>query len=125
MKKVRFTTVDEYIALQPEEIQKQLEHLRKVVKKAVPESEECISYSMGAFRCNGILGWIGVFKKHYSLLVRPKVMDPFRDQLIGYTLTKSAIQIPFNKRLPDKLVAQLMKRALEVNLEGKTLKKKA
>ena len=41
-----YTTIDEYIALFPEDVQKKLRELRAVIKAAAPEAGEKISYQM-------------------------------------------------------------------------------
>ena len=47
-------TVDDYISGQPIEIRVILEQLRKVIKSAAPEAEECISYGMPGYKQNGV-----------------------------------------------------------------------
>jgi hypothetical protein len=46
-------TIDEYLAGLPADRLEALEKLRKAIKAIVPEAEECISYSMPAFRVDG------------------------------------------------------------------------
>jgi len=53
--KVRFASIDEYIATFPKEVQKILEELRAAIKAAAPEAEEKISYHMPAFTLEGNL----------------------------------------------------------------------
>jgi uncharacterized protein YdhG (YjbR/CyaY superfamily) len=120
--KGKYTTIDEYIALQPLEIREALERLRHTIKKTAPRAEEVISYQMPGFRLQGILVWFAVFKNHYSLFTRPRVLDKFRDQLKVYTLTKSAIQIPLNKQLPVKLTISIVKYAVGLNQQDAALK---
>jgi len=43
MGKIDFTTVDQYIALQAEAVQRALERVRGAIRKAAPQAEERIS----------------------------------------------------------------------------------
>jgi len=47
-----FVSIDEYIAIFPEEIQTKLEKLRATIK-AAPEAEEKISYQIPTFALKG------------------------------------------------------------------------
>jgi len=48
-------TVDEYLApLRPEQ-RAALESLRRIIRAAAPQAEECIAYRMPAFRLNGVM----------------------------------------------------------------------
>ncbi len=48
-KKVNFSSIDEYIASFPEDVQKIMEQLRKTIKAAAPKAGEKISYNMPTF----------------------------------------------------------------------------
>ncbi len=62
--KVRFTSIDEYIATFPKESQKILEELRATIKAAAPGAEEKISYQMPAFTLHGNLVYFAAHKNH-------------------------------------------------------------
>ena len=47
------TTIDEYLASVRPGQRKALEKLRRTIHSLVPDAEECISYSMPAFRYEG------------------------------------------------------------------------
>jgi uncharacterized protein YdhG (YjbR/CyaY superfamily) len=46
-------TIDEYLAPLSTEKRAALQQLRRAIKAAAPEAEECISYQMPAFRLDG------------------------------------------------------------------------
>ena len=48
-------TIDEYLALLSDEKRVALQKLRRAIKSAAPEAEECISYQIPAFRLRGRL----------------------------------------------------------------------
>jgi uncharacterized protein YdhG (YjbR/CyaY superfamily) len=112
-----YKNIDEYIASQPDQIGRTLEHLRLVIKKAAPEAEEVISYQMPAFKYYGMLCFFAAFKAHYSLFVSPEILNVFRDKLKSYQLSKSAIRIPIKAAVPDEIVTEIIKHAVTVNLK--------
>ncbi len=68
MAKVVNQTIDAYIAAQPKAVRPVLLQLRAMIRKALPEAEEAISYGIPAFKLGGrpliyFAGW----KAHVSL----------------------------------------------------------
>jgi hypothetical protein len=117
-------TVDDYISGQPIEIRVILEQLRKVIKSAAPEAEECISYGMPGYKQNGVLVWFAANKGHCGFYVRPLMLDRFRDKLKGYVMTKSAVHFPYGQPVPFELVAEITVAMVKLNSEVFMLKKK-
>ena len=62
--KAGFSSIDEYIATFPGEIQEILQELRATIKAAAPQAEEKISYQMPTFFQNGNLVHFAAFKNH-------------------------------------------------------------
>ena len=63
--------IDAYIARQADFARPILEHIRRLVRKAVPEAEETIKWGMPHFTVGGrILGAMGGFKAHATLVLR-------------------------------------------------------
>jgi len=122
MEKKKINNIDKYILMFSTDIQKILEKIRQTIKKAVPEAEEVISYSMPAFKFHGMLAWFAAFKKHYSIFMRPKVLQVFKEDFKQYELTKSAIKIPLSKPVPVKLVTKIIKYAAKENLKKAKIK---
>jgi uncharacterized protein YdhG (YjbR/CyaY superfamily) len=125
MKEEKFTTIDEYIELQPDNIRAKLQQIRETVAKAVPEAEESISYQMPLFKYHGMLAYFAAFTNHYSIFVSPPVLNAFKPNLAEYKLSKSGIRIPNNKPVPVKLLSDIVKFAAARNLEKEVLKKAA
>lgn len=122
IKKASFSTVDEYLDAHPAGVREKLEALRQTIKKAVPQAEEVISYSMPAFRYHGMVAWYAATKNHYGLYMRPGTLNAFRDKLKSYSLTMSTIQLPYDKPLPKKLVTDLVRYQVKENLEKAQMK---
>ena len=53
MAKTDYKSVDQYIAAQPEAARAVLQRVRDLVKRAVPDAEELISYQIPAYRHEG------------------------------------------------------------------------
>ncbi len=116
--------VDEYILGFPEETQKLLEEIRAIIKKAAPKAEEVISYSMPAFKQNGILVYFAGYKNHIGFYPTSSGILNFKEELSNYKSSKGAVQFPLDKPLPLKLITKIVKfRAVEDLKKSKTKKK--
>ncbi len=124
MNKEQFSTIDDYIALQRQEVRATLEEFRYLIQKAVPKAEQVISYQMPAFKFHGMLAYFAVYKNHYGLYV-PRVIHEFKKELTSYKWSKATIQFPIDKPIPKKLITAIIKRAVQLNLENKLLKEEA
>jgi uncharacterized protein YdhG (YjbR/CyaY superfamily) len=125
MNEEKITTVDEYIALQPESIKKKLQLIRETIARAVPEAKESVSYRMPLFKYHGMVAYFAAFTNHYSIFVSPPVLNAFRPNLDEYELTKSGIKISNSKPVPVELISDIAKFAAARNLEKEKLKKNA
>lgn len=121
---IQFKTVDEYLALQPDQARAHLELLRQTIRKAVPEAEEFISYQMPAYRLHGMIAFFAAFKNHYSFFAPPRVLLAFKDELKSYQTSKSAVRIPFGQPVPVELVTKMVQFGAIENLEKAQTKRK-
>ncbi len=86
-----------------------LEDLRKTIKAAAPEAEECISYQLPAFRLNGkLLVAYGAAAKHCAFYPGA-VLESLQDELKGYDTSKGTIRFAPNNPLPRALVRKVVK----------------
>lgn len=109
------TSVDEYILNAPEEIQGKLRELREAVKRAAPEAEEKISYSMPYYGYKGRLAYFGYAKNHIGLYLIPPLVDDFKDELKKYKTSTSTIQFPLDEDLPIELIKKLVRAGMKNN----------
>jgi len=100
--------IDRYLSLHPEKIREILLQVRETIRATVPEAEELISYQTPAFKYHGILAWYAPFKKHYSLFVHPQFLEPFKEELKQYKLTKSAIHFSYGQPVPVEIIRRIM-----------------
>jgi len=111
MCKTDYQSIDEYIAAQPEHIQLTLERLRGIIRKAMPEAEEAISYQLPAYKLHGspalfFAGW----KEHTSLYpATDALVAAFKKELAPYKVSKGTIRFPLSEPLPAKLVERIAK----------------
>ena len=122
--KSTYSTVEEYLALQPAKVKTYLEQVRQTMKRAAPKAEELISYKMPALKYHGMIAWYINRKEYCGIYVRPRVLDTFKEELKLCRKTKSALYIPYDKPLPKKLIADIVKCAVKMNLEDAVLKGK-
>lgn len=115
--KIGFTSVDQYLAAQPEAVQGVLEHVRSAVRKAVPGAEELISYNMPSYKLHGkgVLQFAG-WKQHYSLyFASERVVAAFKDELAPYEVKKGTVSFPLSEPVPAGLIERIARfRAQEV-----------
>lgn len=114
--------VNAYLSAQPENLRAILEKIRETIRNAVPGATELISYQMPAFKFHRIVAWYAPFKKHYSLFVRPVVMEAFKEELKPYELSKSAIRFPLNYPVPIDLITRIVMYSAELNLAKEQLR---
>ena len=103
-------TIDEYLTALPKDQRAALEKLRKTIKAIVPDAEECISYSMPAFRVAGrvVAGFQATRTgcSYYSFSGR--TLATLAADLEGYGQTKSALHFAVERPLPRALVKKLL-----------------
>lgn len=124
--KIKFQTVDEYIDSFPDNVQDILKQIRQAVQKAVPEAEEVISYNIPAYKYHGWIVYFSAYKNHYSLSCPPPftVFEVFKEELLPYEVSKSAMKFPLDKPVPVKLISDIASFRAKENVEAKKKKKK-
>src|SRR5689334_7956443 len=109
-RKARPKTVDEYVAAVPEPARTTLEKMRKTIRSAVPRpATETISYGIPAFKHEKVLVWFAAFANHCSLFPTASVIEAFREELKGFSISKGTIQFPMDKPLPTALIKRIVK----------------
>lgn len=103
-------SVDDYLAGVPEPARGTLNKIRATIRSAAPpEATEVISYGIPAFKHNGVLIWFAAFSNHCSLFPTAAVIEKFKSELKGFTISKGTIQFPTDKPLPAALVKKMVK----------------
>jgi len=103
-------TIDAYLSRLSAEQRAALGRLRAVIRAAVPDAAECISYDMPAYRLDGrMLLSFAAAAKHCALHIGAHPLVVHARVLDGYDTTKGAVRFPPSQPLPDALVRKLVK----------------
>lgn len=117
-KRSDFKSTDQYIASFPDEVQSVLQNLRFQIKKSLPGCEEIISYQIPCFKLNGkYVIYFAAFKSHISLYPIPPGSKTFQNKIAPFVKGKGTISFSLNKPLPKDLISEIVKHALEANLQ--------
>jgi uncharacterized protein YdhG (YjbR/CyaY superfamily) len=109
------TTVDEYIAQAPKEIQARLKQIRAAIKATAPGAEEKLSYSMPYYGYKGRLAYFAAFTKHIGLYIPTPTIEEHAKELGVWATSKATVQFPHEKKLPISLVKMLIKARVTTN----------
>lgn len=124
-----YSTVDDYIASFPGQVQIKLQELRKVIRQAAPDAEEVISYNMPALRYHGILVYYAAHREHIGFYPADATFSKiFKNDIVGYFTSKGTLRFPFEQPLPHNLVTRITLFRVQGNLlkaEAKAAKKKS
>jgi uncharacterized protein YdhG (YjbR/CyaY superfamily) len=110
-------SIDEYLSTVPEKARAALEKLRKIIRAAVPDTTEGISYGIAVFKYKGkgLVG-LGATDNHCSFyLMSTSVIPAHKVELKSYDTTKGTIHFASGKPLPAALVKMLIKARIAEN----------
>ena len=112
--------VDEYLADVPEPARSTLNKIRAAIQSAVPtDAVETISYRIPAFKYKGVLVWFAAFSNHCSFFPTAAVIEAFKTELKGFSMSKGTIHFTTDKPLPSALVKKMVKLRVEMNKKKK------
>ena len=111
--KTAFTTIDEYIATFPPEIQSILQTVRAAIRDVVPDAEEKISYQMPTFYLHGNLVHFAAFKNHIGFYPTPTGVEAFQERLSQYKGAKGSVQFPLDQPMPLDLIRDIVRYRVE------------
>lgn len=103
-------SVDEYLGVLDPARRAQLERIRSLVKKLVPDTQETMSYGMPTLKYKDrALVYFTASRRHMSFYPSSWAIEELRDRLEDYTTTAHAIQFTLVKPLPDDLISDLVR----------------
>ena len=110
MAKTDYQNIDQYHEAFDGEALRRMQTIRRIIIQAVPGVEEVISYQIPCFKYHGYLIYYCAFPKHITLShpYSEAFWENFKIDLEGYKTSKSAIQIPTNKPLPEALIKKIL-----------------
>lgn len=107
---------DSYIAAAPEAFRPVLDHLRDLLRKALPDAEEMTAYNMPGFRIRGtVVASYAAFSKQVGLyFLAPAIADHAEEIAeAGLRASKTGVTFPPRKPVPDDLVTRLARASRE------------
>jgi uncharacterized protein YdhG (YjbR/CyaY superfamily) len=120
LKKAPPTTIDEYIARCPADVQPILRKIRTTIRKAAPAATEKISYQMPGFHLNGMLVWFAPHNDYIGFYPTASGVEAFKKELAAYEQTKGSVHFPLAKPMPYDLITKIVKYRAAENLKKKT-----
>lgn len=119
----QFKTIDEYIAMFPEDVRTILNELRQTIRDAAPEAQETINYQIPTFTLHGNLVHFAALTNHIGLYPTPSGMEAFKKELSAYKGAKGSVQFPIDQPLPLPLIRRIVEYRVKENVERKQKKK--
>lgn len=107
--RLKAKSIDEYIRSFSPEVRAILENIRSTIRKAAPEAEEAISYSMPAFRLGGqVLVYFAAFKRHIGLFPPVRGDAKLEKAISIYAGEKGNLRFPLDQPIPYGLIERIV-----------------
>ena len=106
---VKPKTIDAYIAMQDEAVQPRLRAVRDLLRAALPEAQERMSWSMPTYWKGRNLIHFAASKKHLGLYPGGEATAVFAEELRDFDVSKGTIRIPWERELPVELIQRIAK----------------
>ena len=110
---VKPETIDAYIAMQDAAVQPRLREVREILRAALPEAEERMSWSMPTYWKGRNIIHFAASKKHLGLYSGGEATGQFAEELKEYDVSKGTIRLPYSRELPAALIEKIARWCLE------------
>jgi uncharacterized protein YdhG (YjbR/CyaY superfamily) len=109
----KFSSIDEYIASLPGNVQELAQALRQTIIHSAPNLTEAIKYDMPAFRHgDATVIYFAFWKKHVGLYPIYRGDMPFEAELGPYRAKTDTVQFPLDAPIPHGLVTKIVRSQL-------------
>lgn len=104
----KITSVDDYIATFPPDVQIMLQLLRETLASSIPGSDETIRYGMPAVMSDGryVVHYAG-WRQHIGLYPIPPLQPELEAEVAPYRSTKDTMRLPLRSPVPYELIGRL------------------
>jgi len=92
-KKIKPTSIEEYIDAAPADVQAKLRQLQTCIRKTAPGAKESLKWGMPAFSYQKILVTFAVFKNHIGFYPMPSAIKAFAKDLEKYKTASGSLII--------------------------------
>ncbi|MET3904113.1 DUF1801 domain-containing protein [Paenarthrobacter sp. 4246] len=104
----KHSTVDAYIAAQPEATQLILKEIRRSIHAAVPDAGEMISYDIPTVTIDGhYVVYFAAWAHHISVYPVPRGDEALNNELEQYLSGKGTLKFPLSKPIPYQLISRV------------------
>ncbi|MBR3305356.1 MAG: DUF1801 domain-containing protein [Christensenellaceae bacterium] len=110
---IRPENIDEYIDMQDEKTRPVLHEVRAIIKSAIPDAEERISWSMPTYWKGRNIIHFAASGKHLGIYPGDGAIESFADELAGYDTSKGTIRLPYEEPIPAGLIRKIAKWCFE------------
>ena len=101
-------TIEIYIRECPPEVQARLYEVHSLIETIAKDATQCISWGMPTFKMRENLVHYAHHKHHLGLYPGSEAIVVFEDRLKDFKHSKGAIQFPYAKELPIKLIQDIV-----------------
>jgi len=117
-KKIKPTSIEEYIDAAPADVQAKLRQLQTCIRKTAPGAKESLKWGMPAFSYQKILVTFAVFKNHIGFYPMPSAIKAFAKDLEKYKTASGSVQFPLDKKIPLTLITKIIRFRVKESKEG-------
>jgi uncharacterized protein YdhG (YjbR/CyaY superfamily) len=82
--------------------------MRAILRDAVPDAQEVISYGMPALKWKKILVYYAGYKGHIGFYPHGSGIEAFKHAFGTYKFSKGAVQFPLHEPLPEELIRRIV-----------------
>jgi uncharacterized protein YdhG (YjbR/CyaY superfamily) len=113
------TTIDDYIASFPADVQRILQRVRRTIHKAVPGTGEKISYNIPTITVGGkYLVYFAGWKDYFSLYPLPAADEALDRELAPYRAGKGTLRFRYDRPIPYPLITRVVRLLAEQRRPG-------
>lgn len=107
---MKHTSIDEYIAAQPEALQPRLAQIRQILRSRVESSTEALKWrSPAILHPDGMIMVIfSAHKNQINITVTPSAKEAVEEKLAGFETGKGSLMIPHTFGLPIAAIEALI-----------------
>jgi uncharacterized protein YdhG (YjbR/CyaY superfamily) len=114
-----FKSIDEYISIFPEDVQKILEKVRTTIYEVAPKAEGTISYQIPTFKLDGkYLIYFAGYEHHISLYPIYAGNESLKKELAPYLSGKATAKFQLDEPIPYDLIKKIIKFRMKENQEN-------
>jgi uncharacterized protein YdhG (YjbR/CyaY superfamily) len=109
MAKTDYTSVDDYIAAQPEAVRPALQRVRRILSEALPDAEEGIGYQVPVMRVRGKYAlYFAGYARHFAIYPATSgVIEALGDALTPYRSGKATFRFELADPIPEDLIRRI------------------